>query len=169
MAGVSVHQAIHASTGLAPDIRWPNDVLVNSKKVCGILTEMNAEVDRIHAVVVGIGINVNHREMPKELEARATSLRLVAGKPVSRTQVLVVLLKELEKHYQLLLREGGRAIVDRWAGASTFAEGKQVRVLTGTGEYPAVTAGLDPRGALRVRRSDGREETLVAGEIVEVK
>jgi len=169
LAGLAAHQAIQASTGLAADIRWPNDVLVNSKKVCGILTEMNAELDRLHAVVVGIGINVNHREMPKELEATATSLRLVLGRPVSRAQLLVTLLKELEKHYQLLLREGGRAIVERWARASTFAEGKRVRVLTGTGEYQAVTAGLDPTGALHVRRKDGSEELLVAGEIVEVK
>lgn len=169
MAGLAVQQAILSSTNLAADIRWPNDVMISGKKVCGILTEMNGELDRLHFVVLGIGINVNHRAMPKELEAIATSLRIEAGKPVSRVHVLIALLKELEKHYQLLLREGGQAVAMRWAAASSFAEGKAVRVLTGTGEYQAVTSGLDPRGALRVRRGDGREEILVAGEIVEVK
>lgn len=169
MAGVAVCEAVHLSTALAPDIRWPNDVLVNGKKVCGILTEMSAELDRLHAVVLGIGINVNHVAMPDDLRSTATSLRMEAGKPISRAQVFVALLRSLERHYELLLREGSRAIVDRWAATSTFAEGRQVRVLTGTGEYQALTAGLDPRGALRVRRGDGREETLVAGEIVEVK
>jgi BirA family biotin operon repressor/biotin-[acetyl-CoA-carboxylase] ligase len=169
MAGVAVHEAVRIAAGVTADIRWPNDVLVGGKKVCGILTEMSAELDRLHAVVLGIGINVNHREMPDELKAIATSLRMETGKTVSRALVLVTLLKELEKHYQTFLREGGQAVAARWTAASTFAEGKPVRVLTGTGEYQAVTAGLDLRGALRVRRGDGREETLVAGEIVEVK
>jgi BirA family biotin operon repressor/biotin-[acetyl-CoA-carboxylase] ligase len=169
MAGLTVHVAIQSATGIVGDIRWPNDVLVGGKKVCGILTEMNAELDRLHAVVLGIGINVNHREMPDELKSIATSLRVETGKPVSRALVLATLLKELERHYQLFLREGGQAIAARWSAASSFAQGKTVRVLTGTGEYQAVTAGLDPRGTLRVQRSDGREELLIAGEIVEVK
>ncbi|MBI4166458.1 MAG: biotin--[acetyl-CoA-carboxylase] ligase [Acidobacteria bacterium] len=169
MAGVAVHQAVEIAAGVTADIRWPNDVLVGGKKVCGILTEMSAELDRLHAVVLGIGINVNHREMPGQLKAIATSLRMETGRAVSRALVLVTLLKELEKQYQMILLEGGQAAASRWAAASTFAEGKPVRVLTGTGEYQAVTAGLDARGALRVRRGDGREETLVAGEIVEVR
>jgi GNAT superfamily N-acetyltransferase len=80
-----------------------------------------------------------------------------------------LLLKEAEKLYELLLRAGSAAIVERWAAASSFARGKAVRVLTTSGEYRAETAGLEPSGALRVRRSDGRDELLVAGEIVEVK
>ena len=169
MAGVAVHEAIRIAAGVTADIRWPNDVLVDGKKVCGILTEMNAEIDRLHAVVLGIGINVNHRQMPEALKETATSLRIATGKPVSRLLVLATLLKELEKQYQILLRDGTQGIARGWTAASTFANGKTVRVLTGTGEYQAVTAGIDSRGTLRVRRSDGREETLVAGEIVEVK
>jgi len=169
MAAVAAHQAISTTTGLPADIRWPNDVLVNGKKVCGILTEMSAEVDRLHAVVLGIGINVNHREMPSELKSIATSLRIEAGKTISRAQILVALLKELERKYHLLLDEGSAAIARRWAAASTFAEGKRVRVLSGTGQFVATTVGLEPSGALRVRREDGREELLVSGEVVEVK
>lgn len=169
MAAVAAHQAISTTTGLPADIRWPNDVLVDGKKVCGILTEMSAEVDRLHAVVLGIGINVNHREMPSELKNIATSLRIEAGKSISRAQVLVALLKEVERKYHLLLDEGSAAIARRWAAASTFAQGKRIRVLAGAGEFFATTVGLEPSGALRVRREDGREELLVSGEVVEVK
>ena len=97
MAGVAAHQALSTVTGLPVDIRWPNDLLVNGKKVCGILTEMNAELDRLHAVVLGIGINVNHAAMPAELKSIATSLRIEAGKTCSRAQMLVALLQELER------------------------------------------------------------------------
>ena len=169
MAAVAAHQAISSTTGLPVDIRWPNDVLVDGKKVCGILTEMSAEVDRLHAVVLGIGINVNHREMPSELKITATSLCIEAGKSISRAQILVALLKEVERKYHLLLDEGSAAIARRWAAASTFAQGKRIRVLAGAGEFLATTVGLEPSGALRVRREDGREELLVSGEVVEVK
>jgi len=169
MAGVAAQRAIRATSGLAVDIRWPNDLLVNGKKVCGILTEMNAELDRLHAVVLGIGINVNHSEMPAELREIATSLRIESRRAWSRVHLFVALLNELEKHYRLLLEKGSTAIVERWAAASTFARDRRIRVLSSAGEFLATTAGLDPSGALRVRYEDGREESLVAGEIVAVK
>jgi BirA family transcriptional regulator, biotin operon repressor / biotin---[acetyl-CoA-carboxylase] ligase len=169
MAGVAAQAAIERTTGLTADIRWPNDLLLNGKKLCGILTEMNADIDRLHAVVIGIGINVNHHAIPDELRSIASSLRLEGGKAYSRAQILVALLREIELHYQLLLREGNQAIVERWMAVSSYARGKRIRVLTGNGEFQAVTAGLEPSGALRVRREDGREEPLVAGEIVELR
>ncbi len=169
IAGVAAHHAVGGVTGLPVDIRWPNDLLVNGKKVCGILTEMSAELDRLHGVVLGIGINVNHREMPPELKAIGTSLRMEGGKAYSRAQILVSLLKELERRYRTLLSEGGGAIASEWARSSSYAEGKRIRVLSNSGEFQATTAGLDPGGALRLRRDDGREELLVSGEIVEVK
>ncbi len=169
MAGVAAQQAVSSTTGLAVDIRWPNDLLVNGKKVCGILTEMNAELDRLHAVVLGIGLNVNHSQMPADLRATASSLRLEAHRTFSRVPLLVALLRELDRHYHLLLRDGNTAITERWAAASTYAYGKRVRVVTAGGERLAETAGIDPSGALRVRDENGREGSLVAGEVVEVK
>jgi BirA family biotin operon repressor/biotin-[acetyl-CoA-carboxylase] ligase len=169
LAGVAVHQAVRSTTGLPVDIRWPNDLLINGKKVCGILTEMSAELDRLHAVVLGIGLNVNHREMPANLKQIATSLRMEGRKIYSRAQILAALLKELEKKYRLLLDAGSAAIAQAWAAASSYAEGKRIRVLSGSDEFAATTAGLEPNGALRIRREDGREESLVSGEITEVK
>jgi BirA family biotin operon repressor/biotin-[acetyl-CoA-carboxylase] ligase len=169
MAGVAAHRAISASAGMTVDIRWPNDLLVNGKKVCGILTEMSAEVDRLHHVVVGIGINVNHSSMPPELGLIATSLRMEGGRTFSRAQILVSLLKEIEKCYRMLLDEDGGAIARLWAQSSSYATGKTISVRSVAGEFRAVTVALEASGALRIRRGDGREELLVSGEIIEVK
>jgi BirA family biotin operon repressor/biotin-[acetyl-CoA-carboxylase] ligase len=130
---------------------------------------MSAEVDRLHAVVLGIGINVNHNLMPAELESIATSLRMEAHRGISRVQVLVALLRETERHYQLLLKNGNKAITERWEAASTFAHGKRVRVVNAAGDALATTTGVDPSGALKVQYDDGRQDSLVAGEVVEVK
>jgi BirA family biotin operon repressor/biotin-[acetyl-CoA-carboxylase] ligase len=169
MAGVATQRALSATTGLSVDIRWPNDLLVNGKKVAGLLTEMNAELGRLHAVVLGIGINVNHREMPGELKPVATSLRIESQRSWSRVQIFIALLKELERHYHLLLEKGSPAIAERWAAVSTYAHGKRIRIVTVEAESLATTVGLDPSGALRVRYDDGHEEALVAGEVAEVK
>jgi len=169
MGGLAIQKAVSGSTGLAADIRWPNDVLIGGKKVCGILTEMSAEVDRLHAVVLGIGLNVNHSQMPPELEETATSLRMEAHRAISRVQVLVALLHELDRYYQLLLASGPRAISERWEGASSFAYGKRVRILIAGGPAQATTCGLEPSGALKVQYDDGRQESLIAGEVTELK
>jgi len=169
MTAVAAHQAVGIATGLPVDIRWPNDLLVNSRKVCGILTEMSAELDRLHAVVLGIGINVNHRVLPDGLKETATSLRIEGKKTYSRTHILVALLRELERTYHLLLDEGDAAIVRRWTAASTYGAGKRIRVVRSSGEALATTVGLEASGALRIRYDDGHEESLVTGEILEVK
>jgi BirA family biotin operon repressor/biotin-[acetyl-CoA-carboxylase] ligase len=169
MAGLAAQKAVSSVTGLAVDIRWPNDLLVNGKKVCGILTEMSAEVDLLHAVVLGIGINVNHTVMPTELEDIATSLRMEAHRGISRIQVLAALLREIERHYQMLLKGGNKAITERWEAASTFAHGKRVRVVTRAGEALATTMGVESSGALKIEYDDGRQESLIAGEVVEMK
>jgi len=169
MAGVAAQNAVRAATGLSGDIRWPNDLLINGKKVCGILTEMRAEVDRLHMVVLGIGINVNQSSMPDELREIATSLALEGGRHYSRLHVLAELLRDIERYYHMLLNEGSAAIVREWSAASSYAEGKRVRVKASRDDYSAVTSGLDASGALKVCRDDGRQELLVAGEITELK
>ncbi|MGD0697803.1 MAG: biotin--[acetyl-CoA-carboxylase] ligase [Terriglobia bacterium] len=169
LAGVAAHRAITAAAGLAADIRWPNDLLVNGKKVCGILTEMSAELGRLHYVVLGIGINVNQQTMPAEIESAATSLRLEGGRFYSRQQILVSLLKELDKYYRAFLDRGTEPIIRAWAEASSYAAGKKIRVHSRNGDFEAVTVGLASDGSLRIRRENGLEESLVAGEIAEVK
>lgn len=169
LAGVAAHHAVRLVTGLEVDIRWPNDLLVNGRKVCGILTEMKAELDRLHLVVLGIGINVNHSAMPEDLRDIATSLALEGGRHYSRLQVLTDLLREVERFYHVLLKDGSAAIVREWEAASSYAEGKRVRVKAGGQETLGTTAGLDATGALKIIRDDGRQELLVAGEITELR
>lgn len=169
MAGLAARQAIIATTGFTPDIRWPNDLLLKGKKVGGILTEMSAEMDRVYAVVLGIGLNVNHSKMPLELQPQATSLRIEGHRLYSRVHLTSILFKQIQFFYQLLINKGPAEIAGRWAAASSFASGKRVRVGFKNEDRSATTLGLESSGALRVRFDDGHEESLVSGEVVEVK
>jgi BirA family biotin operon repressor/biotin-[acetyl-CoA-carboxylase] ligase len=169
LTGLALRDAVLEETGLAPDLRWPNDLLLGGKKCGGILTEMHAEPDRVHFVVVGVGVNVNHSSLPPELAGIATSMRMVTGKAHSRLQVLVRLLRKLESYYNLFLTEGPSPIVMRFNEVSSFARGKRVRITTPSGSYIAVTEGLEPHGLLRVRREDGRQDTVISGDVAEAR
>lgn len=169
MAGLSAHAAIQAHTGLQPDVKWPNDLMVNGKKLGGILTEMHAEPTLVRFVIVGIGLNVNQEKFPAELNSIATSLRAETGKAQSRLELLARLLREFETDYNRFLREGSRSITDRFTQVSSYARGKRVRVSNGNESYTGVTAGLLPEGLLQVQREDGALLTVFAGDVAEIK
>ena len=166
-AGLAVRDAVEEETGVAADLRWPNDLLAGGKKFCGILTEMYAEPSQVRFVIVGIGINVNHAAMPAELAGIATSLRLITGKPVSRLQLLVKLLRHLESYYNRFLADGPEPILARFAEVSTYARGKRVRITTGSESYVGTTDGLEPNGLLRVRRDNGQGAVVISGDVSE--
>ena len=167
LAGLAVRDAVFEETGLTPDLRWPNDLLIDGKKFCGILTEMHAETDRVHFVVVGIGVDVNHTRMPEQLAGLATSLRMVTGRAHSRLQLLVRLLRNLETYYNRFLAEGPEPILTRFKEASSFAKGKRVRISASKETYSGITDGLEPNGLLRVRRDDGRLSIVISGDVAE--
>jgi len=167
LAGLAARDAVAEQTGFCPDIRWPNDLLLNGKKFCGILTEMHAEPDRVHFVIVGIGINVNHARMPEELVPIATSLRMESGRTYSRLELLAKLLRQLDRYYNQFTAEGPGAILERFAEVSSYARGKRVRISTPTETYLGTTAGLESNGLLRVARDDGRTEVVVCGDLAE--
>ena len=167
LTGLALRDAVADETGLAPDLRWPNDLLLAGKKCCGILTEMHAEPDRVQFLVTGIGVNVNHIRLPQEISGLATSLRLATGRIHSRLQLAVRLLGKLESYYNQFLTEGPAPIVQRFSEVSSFARGKRVRVLTPSESYTGLTEGLEPHGLLRVRRDDGRLETVISGDVAE--
>ncbi|MGZ5120450.1 MAG: biotin--[acetyl-CoA-carboxylase] ligase [Burkholderiales bacterium] len=171
-AGLAVGSAIEQVTGLAPDLRWPNDVLLNGKKVCGILTEMNAEVIRVRYVVIGIGLNVNHARFPADL-ADATSLRKEAGHAWSRVEVGAALLKSLDREYREMTahpKTGGTrsnehsaaSLIRRFEERSSYARGKHVLVEE-NGGYEGITEGLDSRGFLQVRTAKELRVVLSGG------
>jgi BirA family transcriptional regulator, biotin operon repressor / biotin---[acetyl-CoA-carboxylase] ligase len=166
-AGLAAREALLEQTGLTPDLRWPNDLLFGHKKFCGILTEMNAEQDRIHFVAVGIGINVNHERIPGALSSIATSLRIETKRAHSRIEIVARLLRHLDSYYNRFLNEGPEAIVARFCEVSSYARGKRVRIATETETYTGTTEGLEPGGLLRVRRDDGRILPVIAGTLTE--
>lgn len=169
LAGHSAYAAIEKQTGLMPQLKWPNDLLLNGKKVGGILTEMHAEPSAVRFVIVGIGINVNQEKFPTELASIATSLRRESGKLNYRLELLVRLLTQFESDYNRFLREGAGFVVERFQSVSNFAKGRRVRVDTGTESYVGITAGLSADGLLLVERDTGAVTTVIAGDVSEVR
>ncbi len=169
LAGLSLHSAILAQTGLNTELKWPNDILIDGKKLGGILTEMHAEPSQVRFVIVGIGLNVNQEKFPAELSSIATSLSKETGKVHSRLELLVRLLREFETDYNRFLREGPSYVVGRFAEVSQFADSKRVRVDTGRDTYTGKTAGLSADGLLLVKKDDGETVTVIAGDVSEVR
>jgi BirA family biotin operon repressor/biotin-[acetyl-CoA-carboxylase] ligase len=169
MAGLSAYAAIQAQTGLQLDLKWPNDLILNGKKLGGILTEMHADTSLVRFVIVGIGINVNQEKFPGELNGIATSLHAETGKNQSRLELLARLLREFESDYNRFLREGAASVTERFAKASSYAVGKKVRVTNGAESFSGVTAGLAPEGLLQVEREDGKTVMVIAGDVAEIK
>lgn len=165
-AGLAVQSAIQEiDPRVLPDLKWPNDVLIQGKKFCGILTEMSAEATRVRHIVTGIGINVNHAHFPGELANTATSLRLATGTEWSRVELCAALLKSLDREYRALLQnsDAHADIVRRFEEQSSSARGRRVLVEE-NGGFDGVTDGLDARGFLRVRTGDALR-TIYGGTV----
>ena len=168
VAGLAARDAAAEDLDTVPDVRWPNDLLVGGRKFAGILTEMHAEPDRIHYAVVGVGVNVNQSKMPEDLADIATSLRIETGKAVSRLEVLIRLLRSLDRYYNQFIAEGATPILRRFAEVSSYFKGKRVRITTATETFTGTTAGLEPSGVLRVARDDGRGIVpVLSGDVAE--
>lgn len=150
----------------SPTLKWPNDLLVQGRKLCGILVEMSASARRINHVVVGVGLNVNVTEFPLELARLATSLRLESGAPLALEEVLASVLNELEPCFQLLFDKGTAAVINAWEEQTDWL-GRRVTVNRPAGAKSGLALGLDPTGGLRLRLDDGTEEVVVAGDVME--
>ncbi len=168
-AGLAVRTAIEqVDARVSADLKWPNDLLIAGKKVCGILTEMNAEATRVRYVVVGIGVNVNQASFPKELEGEATSLRLVTGSEWSRVELAAALLKSLDREYRVLVDQADarQSILRRFTEQSSWVQGKQVCIVENGARVEGITEGLDERGFLQVRTPEGLR-TILSGTVRE--
>jgi len=163
MVAVGVARAIEQQTGLKPEIKWPNDLLLGGRKVAGILTELDAELDRIHFVIVGIGMNVNSAQ--SSLPEGATALSLELGHKVDRVQMARGLLEALDQVYDVCLNEGFASILEAWRGYAHFLSG-QVRVSIQGREVVGQAMDIDDSGALLVRQPTGRVETVAAGDVL---
>jgi BirA family biotin operon repressor/biotin-[acetyl-CoA-carboxylase] ligase len=162
--GVATARAIEDVTGLAADLRWPNDVLIDdncvAKKCAGILAQLEGE-----AVVAGIGINVNHTAFPSEIASVATSLRLAGKRGVAREHLLVALLEEIDACCKILTMDGSPAILRLFTRHSSYAQGRRVRVERDSTIIEGTTCGVDASGFLVVREDNGKETTILAGGV----
>lgn len=159
LAAIAVVKAVNKYKGVQASIKWPNDVLLDGKKLVGILTEMSAEFGRINYIVIGTGINVNvPKEMvPEELRATAVSLADVAREPISRVELLADVLGYMEELYEKVLHEGFKPVLEEWKKYSSTL-GQQVKVIAPDQTYFGEAVDIDEDGLLMVKREDGRIE-----------
>lgn len=165
---LSVADAIIEATGLSAGIKWPNDIVVNKKKVCGILTEMNVELDYIQYVVIGVGINVNNNnpeEFPEEIRQTATSLKIESGMQISRAALLERVLAHFEKNYDIFTKKLDLSALMEAYDARLLNLNAEVRVLDPKGEYTGIARGINPAGELLVEKENGETVPVYAGEV----
>jgi len=166
VAGVAVAQAIKRNTKLAPKLKWPNDIMLQDRKVGGILTEMSAEIDRLDWVIIGIGLNVNtsHESYPEEVQGVATSLMELGGKIIPRVKLLQDILFEFESLYDDLVKSGFEPIRARWKALSNTI-GANVVVSMPTEKVTGTAVDIDLDGALILKKGDGSLEKILAGVV----
>lgn len=163
--GLSVAQAIRETTELDACIKWPNDVVLSNKKLCGILTEMSTQVTDIDYVISGVGINVNTLEFPDELKKIATSLAIESGQLVRRAPLAAAVLKSFEKNYDKFMdtRDLTGIILDY--NELLINQGKQIRVIQSKDSYVGTSHGINNKGELLVEKEDHSITTVFAGEV----
>ena len=166
MAAVAVRQGVRSVTGIAPEIKWPNDLQVQGLKIGGILTELSAELDRVRYVVLGIGLNVNQQneDLPPELRATATSLRLASGRVCERAELAVAILRALDAGYARLRRGDFGSLAEEWESACTTI-GREVTIRAGARRFRGRAESLDSDGALLVRSEYGHLEPVTGGDV----
>jgi BirA family transcriptional regulator, biotin operon repressor / biotin---[acetyl-CoA-carboxylase] ligase len=167
MAAVATADAIQKFSGLRPLVKWPNDILIKDRKVAGLLNELHSETDRIHFVILGMGVNLNMNEkmFPREFRKGATSLKKEMGQTISRKVFLQSLLQELEGWYALFLKEGGNTILEAWRNRAKI-EGRPVKVTLHGETLLGVAVNVDSDGALILEAENGERKRVVAGDVV---
>jgi len=169
MAALAVVDALRKSCAVRADIKWPNDVCVHERKVCGILAE-TTETPAGPAAVIGIGINLTNESLRADLINLATSLEQITGRPPDPETVLTELLKAVVERYQALQTAGGREhTIREWCAHSTYAFDRRVRVSFDSDSFVGVTRGLDEDGALRVETAEGKLRLVRAGDVTALR
>ncbi|HEX8920889.1 MAG TPA: biotin--[acetyl-CoA-carboxylase] ligase [Pyrinomonadaceae bacterium] len=169
ISALAVRDALLDACELETDIKWPNDILVNERKLCGILAE-TIETETGRAVVIGIGINLNESAFPPELKAVATSVSSLTGKTPDTEALLQALIRALGKRYEQLQAANGEAeVIREWSRRSSYAHNRLVRVTLATETLIGWTRGLEPDGALRVETEEGEIRIVRAGDVTSLR
>ena len=164
LAGLAVCRAVRQQTGLTAMIKWPNDILISNKKICGILTELYAEMDSVHFVITGIGINVNTEVFPEELQKTATSLKIEKGETISRKNIIMAVIEEFEKIYLQYEKECSFLPFREEYKKYCINVGKELQVLS---KQPFIAKGIDitEQGELLVQKQTGEKVVVFSGEV----
>lgn len=161
----SVAKAIETLTGVAPGIKWPNDILLEGRKICGILTEMSAEKDYIHYVVCGVGINVQKQDFPEDIREKAGTIEGITNKNISKAHLLQLIMEEFEKDYELFLTEESLAPLQESYDSMLINRDAEVKVLDPKGEWTGIARGINAEGELLVETENGEVTAVYAGEV----
>lgn len=166
VCGLAVAETLHQLYDLRVETKWPNDVLANGKKVCGILAEMNTKGEKLNYVILGIGINANFKVeiLPEQLLENATSLKTELRTRISLEQLLKTLLEKLENAYALLMNQGFDPILKEWKKYASFL-GSQVEVTTTTEKWKGTAFDVDNDGSLMLKLRDETTRRVMAGDI----
>lgn len=164
-AALATAEAIREVTNLDCQIKWPNDIVVNGKKICGILTEMGTEGTSIGYLVVGIGINVNTEHFPEEIQEVASSLKIEGGQAYSREDIIAELLNRMEYYYEEFVRDGNLRRLVKTYNSLLINKGKKVKIVGNASTETGEALGIDDTGRLLVRMDDGIERAIVSGEV----
>jgi BirA family biotin operon repressor/biotin-[acetyl-CoA-carboxylase] ligase len=165
--GLAVAHVLHEVYGLKAEIKWPNDVLVSAKKVCGVLTEMNTTGEKVNYVIAGIGVNANFdagKVFPEEFKNVSTSLENELGEKVDLEELFKALFGKLESFYELFLKEGFGRILVEWKKYAGFL-GCQVEVASGTEKWVGIVSDVGSDGALILRLKDGTVKRVFVGDV----
>jgi BirA family biotin operon repressor/biotin-[acetyl-CoA-carboxylase] ligase len=166
MAAVAAAEAIYKFSRLEPLIKWPNDILLRGRKVAGLLNEIHSEMDRIHFVILGVGVNLNmdRKMFSKEIREVATSLKIEMGQTISRKAFLQSLLQELEEWYEIFLKEGATPVLKAWRERAQI-KGRPVKVTSFGETLVGVAIDVDSDGALILETEQGERKRVVAGDV----
>ncbi len=165
IAALAVQKAIKEEANIQCQIKWPNDIIVNKKKICGILTELSAQMDELNYIVVGIGINVNIESFPKDLKDKATSLRIETGQIMKRAPLAAKVLECFEHYYEIFLQtEDLSAFMDEYNRLLLHVNQK-IRVIQGSREETYISRGINSDGELLAEDEMGNKKTILSGEV----
>lgn len=162
---LAVARTIREQTGAEALIKWPNDIVVQGRKICGILTEMSTEMTWINYVVIGIGINVNQNEFPEELKDCASSLKMETGRRFRRSHLIAAVMEHFEMYYEQFLQEGSLAGFRKEYNELLVNKDRQVKILEPGNHYEAYALGINDTGELIVEKEDGSVQNIFAGEV----
>ena len=163
--GLAVTNAVNSLYGVSAGIKWPNDVVIKGRKLCGILTEMSAEVRQVNYIVIGVGINANLTSFPEEIREIATSLKLELGRDINRAELIARVMTEFERLYAEFEAQGDLGAVMQEYNELCLNAGSKVRVLDPNGEYTGTSRGINSMGELLVETEDGQIQEVYAGEV----